>query len=192
MAQAAPDAVPLSGRNPVAYADLAIGQDVGVEPATVDEVLDDSRPGELLQMPARLAQLDAGALDIADPEPPADQIIEPHSPDDHLAARLRPGQAHVLQRFGLDQRQRLARLRAAGAEVPVSPEPFTRQRRNRPDRHERLAGADIDLLDSHKPIMAAAAALANPITGQQVAAALRQLPLVLALLDAQARDEELD
>jgi len=39
------------------------------------------------------------------------------------------------------------------------------------DRHERLAGADIDLLDSHKPIMAAAAGLANPITGQQVAAA---------------------
>jgi len=171
MAQAASGALPLSGRNPVAYADLAIGQDVGVEPAALDEVLDDPRPGQLLQMPTRLAEFDAGALDVADPETPADQIIEPYSPDDHLAARLRPGQAHVLQRLGLDQCQRLARLRATGAEVPISPEPFTRQRRNRPDRHERLAGADIDLLDSHEPIMAPAAGLAKPITGQCVAAA---------------------
>ena len=92
-------------------------------------------------MPARLAELDAGALDIADPEPPADQIVEPHAPDGHLAARMRPRQAHVLRRLGLDQRQRLARLGAIGAEVPVSPEPFTRQRRSRPDRQERLAGA---------------------------------------------------
>ena len=57
-------AVPLSGCNPVAYADLAIGQDVGVEPAAVDEVLDDPRPGQLLQMQARLAEFDARALDI--------------------------------------------------------------------------------------------------------------------------------
>ena len=105
----------------------------------MDEVLDDPRPGQLLQMQARLAEFDAGALDIADPETLADQIIEPHSPDHHLAARLRPGQAHILQRLGLDQRQRLARLRAIGAEVPIAPEPFTRERRNRPGRHERLA-----------------------------------------------------
>src|SRR5882724_9525153 len=129
----------LFGRNPVAYADLAIYQDVGVEPAAVDEVLDDPRPGQLLQMQARLAEFDTGAHDIADPETPADQIIEPHSPDDHLSARLRPGQARVLQRLGLDQRQRLARLRAIGAEVPISPKPFTRERCNRPDGHERLA-----------------------------------------------------
>src|SRR5690349_19798949 len=121
-------------------------------------------------MPARLAEFDAGALDIADLETPADQIIEPHSPDDHLAARLRPGQAHLLQRLGLDQRQRLARLGAIGAEVPIAPEPFTRERRNRPGRHERLARTDIDLLDSHKPIMAAAARLANPITSPCIAA----------------------
>ncbi len=129
----------LFGGNPVAHADLAISQDVGVEPAAMDEVLDDPRPGQLLQMQARLAEFDADALDIADPETPADQIIEPHSPDDHLAARLRSGQAHVLQCLGLDQRQRLARLRAIGAEVPIAPESFTRERRNRPDRHERLA-----------------------------------------------------
>jgi len=90
---AAPGAVPLLGRNPVAHADLAIGQDVGIEPAAVDEVLDDPRPGQPLQMQARLAEFDAGALDIADPETPAHQIIEPHAPDDHLAARLRPSQA---------------------------------------------------------------------------------------------------
>src|SRR5262250_769213 len=70
--------MPLFGEDVVAYVDLAIGQDVGVEPAAVDQVLDDPRPGQLLQMQARLAQFDAGALDLADPEPPADQIIEPH------------------------------------------------------------------------------------------------------------------
>ena len=116
-----------------------------------------------------LTQFDAGALDIADPETPADQVIEPHPPDDHLAARLRPGQACVLQRLGLHQRQRLARLRAIGAEVPVAPQPLTRERRNRPDRHERLAWADIDLLDMHKPIMPAAAGPATPIAGRRVA-----------------------
>jgi hypothetical protein len=167
---AAPGVVPLLGGHPVAHADLAIGQDVGVEPAAVDEILDDPGPGQLLEMQARLAEFDVGTLDISDPEPPADQIIEPHSPDDHLAARLRPGQAHVLQRLSLDQRQCLARLRAIGAEVPIAPEPFTRERRDRPGRHERLAGADIDLLDIHKPIMAAATRSANRITTWCVAA----------------------
>jgi hypothetical protein len=85
--------------------------------------------------------------------------------------RLRPGQAHVLQRLSLDQRQRLARLRAIGAEVPIAPEPLTRERRDRPGRHERLAGGDIDLLGIHKPIMAAATRSANRITAWCVAAA---------------------
>jgi hypothetical protein len=50
-----PCVAPLFGGKPVAHANLAIGQDVGVEPAAVDEVLDDPRPGQLLQMKARLA-----------------------------------------------------------------------------------------------------------------------------------------
>jgi hypothetical protein len=33
----------------------------------VDEILDDARPGEALQVQARLADLDADALDVADP-----------------------------------------------------------------------------------------------------------------------------
>jgi len=64
---AAPGVVPLLGGHPVAHADLAIGQDVGVEPAAVDEILDDPGPGQLLEMQARLAEFDAGTLDIADP-----------------------------------------------------------------------------------------------------------------------------
>src|ERR1039457_7314936 len=38
----------------IANGDLAVSQDVGVEPAAVDEFPDDPRPGHLLQMQARL------------------------------------------------------------------------------------------------------------------------------------------
>jgi hypothetical protein len=38
----------------------------------VDEVLDDAGAGELLQVEARLAEFDSGALDVADPEALAD------------------------------------------------------------------------------------------------------------------------
>ena len=69
-------------------------------------------------MQARLAEFDAKTLDIPDPKASADQLIEPH---DHLTARLSAGQADVLQRFGLDQRQRLAGLGALPAEVAVTP-----------------------------------------------------------------------
>jgi hypothetical protein len=62
----------LPGGDRITNADLAVGQDVGIEPAAVDEILDDPRPRQLLQMQARLAQLDAGTLDTPDPEPPAD------------------------------------------------------------------------------------------------------------------------
>ena len=72
-------------------------------------------------MQARLAEFDAQTLDIPDPKAPADQLVEPYAPHDHLTARLSAGQADVLQRFGLDQRQRLAGLGALPAEVAVTP-----------------------------------------------------------------------
>jgi len=59
----------------VADADLAVGQNVGVETAAVNQVLDDARPGQLLQMQAWLAQLDAETLDVPDPEMLAYQVV---------------------------------------------------------------------------------------------------------------------
>jgi hypothetical protein len=54
----------------VADGDPAVVEDVRVEPAAVEQLLDDPRPRHLLQMQARLADLDAKALDFADPEAP--------------------------------------------------------------------------------------------------------------------------
>lgn len=149
--------------NRVTNGDLAISQDVGVEPAAVDEFLDDPRPRHLLQMQARLAEFDAETLDISDPKAPADQLVEPHTPYDHLTARLSAGQANVLQRFRLDQRQRLAGLCALPAEVAVAPESLARECADRLHGHDRLAWADVDRLNAHEPIMAGSAAEANPV-----------------------------
>ena len=52
---------------PVAHENRSVGQDVRVQSVAVDEILDDARPGEALQVQARLADLDADALDVADP-----------------------------------------------------------------------------------------------------------------------------
>ena len=114
----------LAGGNRVTNGDLAISEDVGVEPAAVDEFLDDPCPCHLLQMLARLAQFDAETLDIPDSKAPADQLVEPHTPHDHLTARLSAGQADVFQCFGLDQRQRLAGFCAPPAEVAVAASPL--------------------------------------------------------------------
>src|SRR5262249_41441397 len=74
--------------NRVADADLAVSQDVGVEAAAVNQVLDDAWPGQRLQVQAGLAQVDAEALDVPDPEVLAHQIVQPHAPHDDLAAGL--------------------------------------------------------------------------------------------------------
>src|SRR5262249_17214912 len=63
----------------VADGDRARRHDVGVEAAAVEEVVDDAGPRERLQVQTRLAQLDAEALDGADHEAPADEIVQPHA-----------------------------------------------------------------------------------------------------------------
>lgn len=91
----------------------------------MDQLLDDPRPRHLLKVPARLADLDAKALDVAHPEALADQIVQPHPAHHHLTARLGAGEPDILQHFRLDQRQRLAGLGALVVEmtVPMSPLP---------------------------------------------------------------------
>ena len=42
----------------VAHRDLTVVEDVGIEPGPVDQLLDDPRPCQLLQVQARLTQLD--------------------------------------------------------------------------------------------------------------------------------------
>src|SRR6266540_1804526 len=104
-------------------------------------------------MQARLAELDAKALDLADPKAPADQLVQPHAADHHLTARLAAAETDVLQHLRLDQRQRLARLGAALVEVAVALEPLARQRAGGVDPGDRVGRADIDRFDVHPPIM---------------------------------------
>jgi len=52
----------------VAHRDVTVVEDVGVEPGPMDQLLDDPRPRQLLQVQARLAQLDPQALDLTDPK----------------------------------------------------------------------------------------------------------------------------
>ena len=70
----------------VAHRDPTVVEDVGGEPGPVDQLLDDPRPRQLLQVQARLAQLDPQALDLADPKAPADQVVEAHAPHHDLPA----------------------------------------------------------------------------------------------------------
>src|ERR1039458_5261092 len=165
---AAAQGAPSSLRKPDRQRRSGVSLDVGVEPAAVDEFPDDPRPGHLLRMQARLAEFDAQTLDIPDPKAPADQLVEPYAPHDHLTARLSAGQADVLQRFGLDKRQRLAGLGALPAEVPVTRESLARECADRLGGHDRLARADVDRLDAHDPIMAASAADAKPGFGGEL------------------------
>ena len=105
----------------------------------MQKLVDDPRPRQRLQVQARLAELDAEALDAADREPLADEVVEAHAADDDLPPRLRPGQADVLEHLGLDQRQRPARAGSVRAEVAVALEPLPGDRRapTRPARARR-------------------------------------------------------
>src|SRR5215213_976657 len=89
----------------------------------MDEVLDDPGPRQRLEVRARLAELDAVALDLPDAEALADQIVQPDAPYGELPPRPAGRQSHVVDRLGLDERERLARQRALGMELPVTLEP---------------------------------------------------------------------
>src|SRR5262249_14432045 len=110
----------------VADRDRAVGEDVGVDAGAMDELLDDPRPRHLLQVEARLAELDAVALDRPDEEALADQVVEAGAAHRQLTSRATRRQADVLDDVLLHQRQRLARLGAVGEVVAVAFEPLAR------------------------------------------------------------------
>jgi len=104
---------------------------------------------QLLQVQARLAEFDALALDVADAEALADQVVEPAAAHYDLAAGPRAGQADVFDGLGLDQGQRLPRAGPVGEEVAVTLQAVTGHRADGADRSQRVAGADVDGLDMH-------------------------------------------
>src|SRR5262249_59563097 len=94
----------------VADADLAVAEDVRIEAAAVQEPFDDPGLRHRLQVRARLAQLDAAALDVADAEGLADERIHVHATRDDVAPRLARLDRdpvlpiHRLDRLGRDER----------------------------------------------------------------------------------------
>src|SRR5215467_10600405 len=120
----------------------------------MNQVLDDAGTGELLQVQARLTELDANALNAADPESLAHEIIEPDAAHDHLPAGFRAAQADILVRLGLDQGQCPARSRSLLAELAVSLKSLACQCRDGVHPREHLTRPDVDLHDVHASIMA--------------------------------------
>ena len=92
----------------VADADRAVGQDVRAQPAAMDEVAEDPRVGEALELGAGLAQAAADALGLSDAEAAADERVEVDAAGDDVAAGLGGRQAELVDDLGLDQRQVVA------------------------------------------------------------------------------------
>ena len=105
----------------------------------------------LLQVVARLAQLDAAALDLADPEAPADERVQPHAARRELPARLAGRERdpvlgrEPLELLALDERQ-LALGLGARLEVPVAAQAGARDRLDAVDGVDR-AGRDLGEVD---------------------------------------------
>jgi hypothetical protein len=129
----------------------------------VDEIFDDPGAGQLLQVAARLAELDAQTLDVADAETLADQVVEPDVTHHDLPPGLGAGQADVLERFGLDEGQRLAGAGPVGEEIAVALQALPRDRADGADRAQRLAGPMLMASTYIPSIIASVRGLANRV-----------------------------
>src|SRR5919201_1747033 len=104
-------AVDRGNPQPIAAADPAAADDVGAQPAAVDERAQQRLAGCLGQVLARLTEARALAEDFADPEAAADELVEADAPRREVAPRLAGRELdsvlarQVLDHFGLDQRQ---------------------------------------------------------------------------------------
>src|SRR3954454_23844751 len=99
---------PLERLHTISDPDPARRQHVGAQPAAVDQVAEDARVGEALEVRARLAEAAADALGLADAEAPADERVEVDAAGDDVAARLGGREAELVDDLGLDQRQVVA------------------------------------------------------------------------------------
>jgi len=109
----------LDDHDGVADADLAIGENVGVQSGAVDECLDHARLRHRLEVRARLAELDPFAFDVADAEALADELIDVDAAREDVAPGCSRLNRHVavlrnrIHRFGRDQRDPSPRGRVA-------------------------------------------------------------------------------
>src|SRR3954447_4164880 len=99
---------PLERFHTISDPDAARRQHVGAQPAAVNQVAEDARVGEALEVGARLAQAAADALGLADAEAPPDERVEVDPAGDDVAARLGGREAELVDDLALDQRQVVA------------------------------------------------------------------------------------
>jgi hypothetical protein len=106
----------------VADPDNAALQDFAVEAGAVDQVFGDRLAGDLLEMPARLHKPGPLQQCLAEPEVAADQVVQRHAFDRHIApvlfwAEVDPGVAlECNQRLKLEQGE--LRVLRAQARIP--------------------------------------------------------------------------
>ena len=67
-----------------------------------------SGPGQLLEVSARLGQATTDAFDGADRESTTDEGVQRNPPRDDVATRLLPGKVDRVEPLGLDQRHLVA------------------------------------------------------------------------------------
>ena len=106
-------------------------------------------------MSAWLAQLDAEALHVADAEALADEGVDVHATDGHLAPGFSGLKPHVLHGLRGDERERLPRWRAVWVEVTVAFEPFPRHGLDGVDGPELgdALSTEVYRFDWHAPMM---------------------------------------
>src|SRR2546425_6476098 len=143
-------------RDGVADADLAVAENVRVQPRAVYEGFDCAGLGHGFEVGARLAELDAHALDIADTEPLALELVHVDAAREHVAARRGrfdrdvPLARHGVHRLGRDQRHGPTRRRVSPCPViAVALEPTSGACLHALDGSRELAvlGGDEDRLD---------------------------------------------
>src|SRR5258708_4726749 len=123
--------------------DLAVGEDVGVQSAAVEEPCDHAGLRQLPEARARFAELDPDAFDAADAEGAADQRVQVDAAREDVAARLGGGHldavlgCHRLECLGGDQRQRNAGLRTGLEVVAVADQSLARVGLGALDRRRR-------------------------------------------------------
>src|SRR4051812_49308104 len=103
-----PPCYPLERLHTISDDDRAAAEHVRAQPTAVDQVAQDARVGEALEVGARLAQAAADALGLPDAEAPPDERVEVDAAGDDVAARLGGREAELLDDLALDQRQIVA------------------------------------------------------------------------------------
>jgi hypothetical protein len=139
---------------------VAVDQDICSQAAPVDERLNQRLPHEFTQVGARLAQTSAAAFDRANPEPSANELVQPDATRRHVASCLarsepNPQRRQILDDFSFDEREisthsAIVRVMPATEGIPIARQSLTDVCPDSKYRSHRRAlnGRYVDRLDS--------------------------------------------